>query len=253
VSKKSAFGLSVVLPALNEEEMIGATVAGLLPILDEHLEHFEIILVNDGSTDRTGPVMEDLARGDSRMRVIHNPRPRNVAWIMLEGARLSSYPYTICIPGDNAYNPEGFIPTLQALGSHPMIVSYRSNLREGRTYFRYLLSHFFTALVKRIFGLTMRDCHSCNVFPVDDLRELRFVAVGHGIQVEILTKLVRSGTTFCQVPTILRKPAESGASRSLSRETLFDVLAVLMHLLADPSGAKSRGWPSTTPRGERRA
>lgn len=238
-------GLTVVLPALNEEAMIGPTVTGLLPILDEHLQHFELILFNDGSTDKTGEVMEELARGDSRIRVMHNPTPRNIAWMMVEGARVATQPYIIMIPGDNAYNPKGFIPMLRALGSHPILFSYRTNLREGRTYFRYLLSQAFTAVMKGVFRLTMRDCHSCNIYPVDRLRALRLVGMGHGIQVEIITKLTRHGATFAEFPAILHKPSESGASRSLTRETLFDVLTVLAHLMADPSCKKCLGWPTT--------
>ena len=65
--------LTIVVPALNEQEKITDTVTGILPLACFFLEDFEILLFNDGSTDETGSIMDRLATKDDRIKVIHHP------------------------------------------------------------------------------------------------------------------------------------------------------------------------------------
>ncbi len=65
-------GLSIVVSALNEAGKIAEIVGGILPLARMFLEDFEIILVDDGSTDDTGAIMDRFALRDPRVRVIHN-------------------------------------------------------------------------------------------------------------------------------------------------------------------------------------
>jgi len=66
--------LSVFFPAYNEEKNIENTVSKARNVLEEIANKWEIIIVNDGSSDRTGDISESLAKADSRVRVItHSP------------------------------------------------------------------------------------------------------------------------------------------------------------------------------------
>src|SRR5258706_9165531 len=69
-------GLSAVLPAFNEEENILVTVEAVRSAVEKVTGNFEIIVVNDGSLDRTGQIADALAREDSRVRVLHHPANR---------------------------------------------------------------------------------------------------------------------------------------------------------------------------------
>src|SRR5213594_1442193 len=69
--------LSVIIPARNEEEDLDKA---LRSVLSQRGVEFEVILVNDHSTDRTGPIADTLAQSDSRLRVVHNP-PLPPGWL----------------------------------------------------------------------------------------------------------------------------------------------------------------------------
>jgi glycosyltransferase involved in cell wall biosynthesis len=62
--------LSVVLPAFNEEENIEKTVTQTISYLEKNIKEYEIIVVNDGSTDRTGEIVKDIATANNRYRFL---------------------------------------------------------------------------------------------------------------------------------------------------------------------------------------
>src|SRR5258708_4199337 len=65
-------GLSVVLPAYNEEAVIAETVSQCEEVLSALAPDYEVIVVDDGSKDRTGEIADGLAAANPRVRVIHN-------------------------------------------------------------------------------------------------------------------------------------------------------------------------------------
>ena len=69
--------ISVIVPARNEEQDLGRALESLLAQVDVE---FEVIVVNDHSTDLTGEIADAVARADPRVRVIHNPEFRRDGW-----------------------------------------------------------------------------------------------------------------------------------------------------------------------------
>lgn len=117
--------------------MMSKDRAGFLPasvgsVLGQTHEDLEVFLVNDGSTDETPQVMEELARGDPRIRVIHNPEPvmvraRNMALDRARG------PYFAAIDDDDLWLPEKIEEQLKYADDHSVVGSYC--LRKGREAF----------------------------------------------------------------------------------------------------------------------
>ncbi|WP_342291679.1 glycosyltransferase [Bradyrhizobium ottawaense] len=75
---RAAKRLTIVIPALNEQDKIADTIDGVLPLARELLDDFEIFLIDDGSTDATGAIMDEFAAGEPRIVVQHNAEPRGV-------------------------------------------------------------------------------------------------------------------------------------------------------------------------------
>lgn len=97
----------MVVPALNEEENILLTVNEILPAARAILDEFEIILVNDGSTDRTGEVMDNLARDNPEIRVIHHSQRQGPGSDFWDGLVQARFDNLVSLSGDNAYKIEG--------------------------------------------------------------------------------------------------------------------------------------------------
>ena len=77
--------VSVVVPLYNEEENLAPLIEALLPVLDNLGRDCELLIVNDGSTDRTGPLATELSKRDKRIRVIHLRRNYGQTAAMMAG------------------------------------------------------------------------------------------------------------------------------------------------------------------------
>ena len=93
-----ADALSVVIPSHNEEMNIGPLVERILTLYGEYVH--EIIPVNDGSTDRTGEVMTELAAKDDRVKPLHRVPPNGVGLAIADGLSAASGQYVLTMDCD---------------------------------------------------------------------------------------------------------------------------------------------------------
>lgn len=103
--------LSVVIPFLDEADAIPCLLAEVTAALDG--TPFEIVAVNDGSTDRTPQILADIARGDPRLRVLTHPRRAGQSTAIRTGVRAARHPWIVTLDGDGQ-NPPDQIPHLVA-------------------------------------------------------------------------------------------------------------------------------------------
>ena len=82
---EARISLSVLMPGLNEEASVEQAVRRMLAALEEFADEYEVIVINDGSTDATGEIAERLAKGDDRVRVLHNEHNLNYGISLARG------------------------------------------------------------------------------------------------------------------------------------------------------------------------
>lgn len=90
-------GVSILVPCFNEENQIGETLASLL---DQDYPNFEVIAINDGSSDNTGQILGEIASREPRLRVIHFAKNQGKAMALCMGALMSPHEFLICVDGD---------------------------------------------------------------------------------------------------------------------------------------------------------
>jgi cellulose synthase/poly-beta-1,6-N-acetylglucosamine synthase-like glycosyltransferase len=90
--------ISVFIPALNEEKNLEPTVARLIEALTVTVEDYEIIIVDDGSSDGTGAVADRLAAENSAIRALHNARNMGLGHCFTQGYREASKNFFVYIP-----------------------------------------------------------------------------------------------------------------------------------------------------------
>ena len=220
--------LTIIVPALNEQDKIALTINELLPVARRILDAFEIILVDDGSTDKTGVIADQLAAQNSEIQVIHNPDRRGVGWAFWEGIARSRYDYLTVVPGDHAYQTEALIPFFEATGTADLVISYRTNQIYTRRLDRAFLSGLYQRLMRLMFGFGLRDFHSTVIYPVTALREMGLRASGYTYQLEALVRLLRLHKSFVEIPVSLNFDRHS--SEALRLKTLFDVARTVWRL-----------------------
>jgi dolichol-phosphate mannosyltransferase len=193
--------LTIVVPAFNEEQWIAATLDAVARAADTHLDEYEIIVVNDGSRDATGEIANAMARGSSHLKVIHWADNRGVGAAYLTGLSLARYEAITLVPGDNAYSPQALNSVFAAVGTAPLVVSYRVNM-DVRLPLRRTLSVICTLMMRLITGRAIRDAHSMFVFPVALARSFK-VRPDYSYHIESLGRLLVRCENFTEVPAVL--------------------------------------------------
>jgi glycosyltransferase involved in cell wall biosynthesis len=221
--------LSIVMPALNEETNIVPSVNNLLPDCRRELDRFELILVNDGSTDRTGEVMEELARQHPEIVVIHHPQRCGVGVCYRDGIARASMDCVTLIPGDNICDPVTWKPMFQAIGTAEIVVGYRANQRVSRPLYRVIISRIFSNTMCLIHGIKLRDFQGLVIYPTRMVRELGLQSTGFMYQMELMVQLHRRGCRFVETPFYMF-PEDMKSSHSLRLETIVDLVKTLWRL-----------------------
>ncbi|MBM4125485.1 MAG: glycosyltransferase family 2 protein, partial [Nitrospira sp.] len=147
--------LSVIIPALNEEGNLSAAVETVLGAIGDRFADYELLIFDDGSTDRTGAIADQLAARNSHTRVIHNPRNMGFGYNYNRGVELARMEYVTMFPGDNEIPGEAIRTILSAVGSADIVVPYIST-PAVRGWSRRVISACFVGVLNILFGLRLR-------------------------------------------------------------------------------------------------
>ncbi|MGW3213752.1 glycosyltransferase [Streptomyces parvus] len=148
--------LSVVVPCFDEAEVIESFHAALLGVLDPLGESFEICYVDDGSRDRTRPLLNAIAARDPRVHYTAFSRNFGKEAAMLAGLRMSRGAAVVIMDADLQHPPE-LIPRMLELHRHgyDQVIPRRDRTGEGMI--RSTLSHTYYALVRRCMDVELID------------------------------------------------------------------------------------------------
>ena len=187
--------LSVVLPGYNEEEAVGPAVETYLESLTQAgLDDFEIILVNDGSTDRTGERADELSRRDGRIRVIHHARNQGQSAAFLHGFAESRGRVVTWNGMDLPFHPADTHRALTCIrtGADVVVIERRNRAAYGLV--RKAISWANVLLLRWLFASTFRDHNFVQFFRREVLAGLPIVSRGVStVTAELIVRAVRAG------------------------------------------------------------
>lgn len=226
---KPGRSLTIVVPALNEAEKIADTLRGILPAARDLLDDYEIFLVNDGSTDATGSIMDSFAADDPRITVIHQPQRQGVGAAFDIALKRAKFDFITLVPGDHAFQDDGIARMFKAAGAADIVITYRDNQSE-RSLNRSIQSHSLRFALNCLFGFWLFDYHSMIVYPVKWLRQVPVKSNGYGYQICSLISLLQLGLTHVQVPVSLNAELK-GSSRALRLGTYLELGKTILTLL----------------------
>jgi len=208
LSNSSPRKLSIVIPAYCEENRLALTTAEVISAANETLDNFEVIIVNDGSTDGTRDVANCLAAEHDVVSVIHLERNQGVGAAYKAGLEQARFDFISLVPGDRAFEKSGLIDVFGAVGHAEMIISYRANPR-ARSPVRRLLSRICTMQLRITTRCWLRDGHSLYVWPVHLARRIN-TPVDYSYHLVTLVALLQQVSTYVELPvTLAPKPDES--------------------------------------------
>lgn len=148
--------ISVVLPALNEAENISVAVERALAVLGELADEGEVIVVDDGSSDGTREIVEELmAAHHPRIRLAVHPVNRGYGAALRTGFSLTRYDLVFYTDSDNQFDPGDLKHFLPLMDEYDLVVGFR--VYRYDTMLRSFLSWIYNRLVSVLFRVRVRD------------------------------------------------------------------------------------------------
>lgn len=223
------YTITFIVPALNEGLVVGSVIEQILEKVRGQFKDYEVILIDDGSVDATGRIMDEIAAANDKVRVIHNPRNMGFGNSYQIGLREAQFEYVMLLCGDGGLPAASLPPIFDKIGSADIVIPWMVNLREIKSRGRYLLSRAYTNLVNMLFGLKLHYYNGLPVHRRDLLERISVTSGGFGFQAEILVKQIRSGATFVEVG--VNGAEETNESDALRVRNWLSVGRTVYHLL----------------------
>ncbi|HOJ41042.1 MAG TPA: glycosyltransferase family 2 protein, partial [bacterium] len=148
--KTKELEISVVLPAYNEEDNVEQAVTTALSVLEGLFSDYEVVIVDDGSTDRTGEKADRLARLQAgRVRVYHHRVNRGYGAALRTGLFNASGKLVFYTDADNQFDLRELADFLPLIKRYDIVVGYRQQRRDALI--RLFLSRGYNLLIRYLF------------------------------------------------------------------------------------------------------
>ena len=149
-------GLSVFFPAYNDSGTIASMVIRAVQTASALTPDYEVIVVNDGSSDATPAIIDELARTYPHVRAVHHPRNRGYGGALQTGFRSATKELIFYTDGDAQYDPSELAVLWERLSADADLVNGYKISRSDPLH-RIVIGRIYHHIVKTLFGLTVRD------------------------------------------------------------------------------------------------
>jgi glycosyltransferase involved in cell wall biosynthesis len=227
------------MPAYNEEGSVESVVRDGLATLPGFADEIEVIVVDDGSKDRTGEIADRLAAEDPRVRVIHHPRNRGYGGALRSGFEASRNDFIFFTDSDRQFKIEDFPKLRDALDGVDAVIGYRPDRRDP--WRRLFTAWVYKQLIGVLFGSRIRDVDCAfklfrrEVFARVPLQQVR--SNGAFFSAEMLLLLRSRGIRMREVgiPHYARTVGmNTGASVKITLRAIRDLIRLRLRLWGLP-------------------
>jgi glycosyltransferase involved in cell wall biosynthesis len=184
--------LTVFFPCYNEQANVTKVAQQALEVLEGLHADYEVIIVNDGSADDTGPVADRIAARNPRVRVVHHPRNLGYGAALQSGFRAATKDLVFHTDGDGQFDLAELPPWLPLMEQYDIVCGYRTNRRDN--FVRRLNGRLWTKLTCLLFSLHLRDIDCAfKLYQRAIFDDLKMESTGALISTEILARAARKG------------------------------------------------------------
>ena len=222
----------VIIPTYNERENITRIIGAIL----EQDDRLEILVVDDGSPDGTGEIVDSIMQHESRLHIIKRPRKMGLGTAYIAGfsyALQNCYDFVFEMDADFSHDPAHLPQFLSAIENADLVLG--SRYRNGKVTVvnwpinRLLLSYFANVYARVVTGLPLWDatggfkCFRRKVLEAIDLTHVR--SNGYAFQIEMSFRAWRKHFRIVEIPIVFvdRTEGQSKMSKSIVREAIWMV------------------------------
>ena len=226
-----SLSLSIVMPALNEEANIFGAINETLQSFDNFNINGEIIVINDGSRDKTPQIIEEICRKDQRVKMISHTSPQGIGAAFWDGVDHSENETICMLPGDGENDPDEIIRYLNLLSHVDMVIPFVFN-PQVRPWWRSALSYVYRVIINTTFLVNFNYTNGTILYRKSVLEELSNRNQSFFFQTDILIRSVKRGYLFAEVPYCLGMRG-AGDSKAISYPSLINVIKGYLRLMRD--------------------
>ena len=207
------YKVSVIMPALNEENNISTAIENVVKSFMQLDILGEIVVINDGSTDRTRTIVESLIGKYPFIQLICHDKPKGIGASCWEGIWKSKGEMVTWLPGDaenDAFEILRYLPLMEHVD---IVIPFIYN-RNVRSWKRRMLSKFYKGIINLSFGMLLNYMNGTVLYRKSVLQNITLKSSGF-YQTELLIKCIKSGYLYAEVPCA-HSPRLSGKSKALT-------------------------------------
>lgn len=225
----SEFGsISVFFPCCNEQGNIRRVYESAVTVLKSMGMDYQIIFVDDGSTDQTPRMLDAIAAADSRVTVIHHPSNFGYGAALQSGFRAATQSLVFYTDGDGQFDLNELPPLLPLMKQCDIVSCFRLHRQEGLV--RRINSWCWTSLICVIFHLKIKDINCAfKLYRRRVFEGMEMHSTGALINAEILARAVRRGCVITQTG-VRHFPRTSGRPTGAKPAVIFRAFLELIRL-----------------------
>ena len=217
--------LSLVLPAFNEAAGIREAVLEADAALRTLVSQYEILVVDDGSSDQTAALVAEIAQKLPQVRLLRHAQNRGYGAALRTGFAAARFELVAFTDADCQFHLEDLGPLLVLTDTHPIAVGYRVARQDP--WRRKFFSWGYNVLVRSLLGTRVRDCDcALKVFRRDALARLLPESPGFFVNTEMLTRARAVGLSIAEIG--VRHRRRLGGRSKVSLWDVPRTLAVLV-------------------------
>ena len=191
--------LAAFFPCFNEEANVEQMVKRFMEVLPNLAEQFEIIIVNDGSSDNTAKIADKLAAKYKEVKVVHHPKNLGYGASLRTGFNSARYDWVFFTDGDMQFDVTQLDRFIPFTTKYNVIIGYRKRRAEGS--FRAMNATLFKLYIDLLFRLHVNDIDCAfKLLRRDVIQSLPLQSTGAFTSAEFLYRLKKQGQQFKQIP-----------------------------------------------------
>lgn len=232
--------LSAIMPALNEEENISNAILHTLEAFEYFKLDGEIIVVDDGSSDKTYAIAERAAaEKPDIIRLIKHDKTEGIGASFWDGVELAKGDAVVMFPGDDENDPKESLRYYRLLEHVDIVIPFIFN-KEARSIFRNALSYAFRFIVNTTFLVNFNYTNGTVLYRKSILGNIDNRSHSFFFQTDILIRATKMGYLFAEVPYKLGARGK-GVSKAVNFPSFYKVAKGYLTLVRDYYFSKDKG------------
>jgi glycosyltransferase involved in cell wall biosynthesis len=220
--------LSIFFPFYNEEDNIERMALTALEVAPRFADEFEIILVNDGSLDRTGTIADRLAEEHPQIRAVHNRPNVGYGGAVRRGFADAQNEYIFFTDGDGQFDLNEIDRLVALLGDCDIAVGYRAERADA--FMRKVNAWGWRQLIRLLFGVKVRDIDCAfKLLPKSFIDSIELQSDGAMISAELLAKARYRGLRIGETP-VTHLPRTAGSQSGANFKVIVKAFRELFRL-----------------------